>query len=326
LENEELIAPFLTYTIQVAEVSGEFSDIVELFVRINSTGKALSSSEKRHARFYTSPFLKEADRLARKHQDYLVHQQIVSQTEIDRMKDVELISELLASIVAGSPIHKKQAVDRAVGNQSINAHTLRKTVDELVMTINQIKRMFPELRTTRFRNMSEFYSLFLVVWELEQQKLILKDHSRNSVAMSILQKFSNGVDSVRERQRNAEGAKSSERLFADYLLLVQQSTDSLAPRKRRAEIIRSLFSGLFERKDERRIFSSEQRRLLWSSEEQKTCSQCGDLLDWTNFQMDHVKAHSRGGKTELKNAALICATCNPSKSSGRAAKKAIRLK
>ncbi len=39
-------ADFLTYKIQVAEVRGDLSDIIELFVRINSTGKALTSSEK----------------------------------------------------------------------------------------------------------------------------------------------------------------------------------------------------------------------------------------------------------------------------------------
>ena len=52
VEKDGHAADFLTYKIQVAEVRGELSDIIELFVRINSTGKALSSSEKRHARYY----------------------------------------------------------------------------------------------------------------------------------------------------------------------------------------------------------------------------------------------------------------------------------
>jgi len=77
---------------------------------------------------------------------------------------------------------------------------------------------------------------------------------------------------------------------------------------------------LFERKDERRIFSEEQRRLLWNSEEKKKCTLCDEALDWTNFQVDHIKAYSRGGKTELSNAALTCASCNASKGAGRDAK------
>ena len=108
-------------------------------------------------------------------------------------------------------------------------------------------------------------------------------------------------------------------LFANYLLQVQQQTDDLTHRKNRAEMIRQLFKGLFERKDSRRIFSPEQRRLLWNSEDKKKCSQCGAPLDWNNFQVDHIKAHSQGGRTRLSNAALICRHCNPSKGAGKRA-------
>jgi uncharacterized protein with ParB-like and HNH nuclease domain len=44
---------FETYKIQTVEVTGDLSEIVDLFVRINSTGKRLTSGEKRHAKFFT---------------------------------------------------------------------------------------------------------------------------------------------------------------------------------------------------------------------------------------------------------------------------------
>src|SRR5262249_10193871 len=157
------------------------------------------------------------EKLARRYRDFLTKQQIISQAGIDRMKDVELVSELLASIVSGGPIHKKQAVDRAVGNTSINARTLKKTVDEFSAALRAVKQMVPELRATRFKNLSEFYTLFLVVWELHQQKMVLNDKSRNTVAMKLLRGFSNGVDDVREQQRKAKGAMAHQRMFADYL-------------------------------------------------------------------------------------------------------------
>ena len=232
-----------------------------------------------------------------------------------------LVSELLASLVAGGPIHKKQAIDQAVGNTSLNAQTFQKAIREFLATLTALKQIFPDLRSTRFKNISEFYTLFLIVWEMHQQKMVLNDKRRNAVAMKLLRSFSNGVDDVREHQRQAKGAAADQRLCADYLLQVQQSTDALAPRKRRAEMIRHLLDGLFERKDERRIFSAEQRRMLWHGEEKKRCSQCNDELDWTNFQIDHVKPYSRGGKTELRNAALICVSCNASKGAGKYARR-----
>jgi hypothetical protein len=307
---------FLTYEIQVAEVSGEIGEIVDLFVRINSTGKALTTSERRHAKFYTSPFLKEAERLARRAREFFTSQQILSNGDLDRMRDVELVCELPASILAGGPIHKKQAVDKAVGNTATHAGSMKKAIAEYLATLQAIKLMFPDLRSTRFRNSAEFYSLFLVVWHLGQQKLLLNDRQRNNVAMKMLQRFSDGVDEVRLQQRASEGARPDQRLFVDYLLLVQQSTDAFNQRKRRGEVIHHVLDGLFERKDDKRIFSAEQRRILWNSEEAKSCVICGLQLDWTNFQVDHIKAYSRGGRTELSNAALTCGPCNASKGAG----------
>jgi hypothetical protein len=317
MEREGHAPGFLSYRFQVAEVSGEFGDIVELFVRINSTGKALTSSEKRHAHFYTSPLLRQAEKLTRRFRDYFIHQGIVSEKAITRMKDVELVTELVASIIAGGPIHKKQAVDKAVGNTAINAHTLNKAVGEFMATLRAVKQIFPDLRVTRFNNVSEFYTLFVIIWKMNQERLVLHDGRRNKVAMGLLKDFSDGVDKAKEDQRLGRGVKPNERMFLDYLFAVQQSTDALGQRNRRSEMIHDLFAGLFERKDERRLFSAEQRRLLWNTEEKKKCSICGVPLDWTNFHMDHKKAHSWGGKTDLRNAALTCVSCNTSKGAGR---------
>jgi len=104
-------------------------------------------------------------------------------------------------------------------------------------------------------------------------------------------------------------------MFADYLLTVQGDTDSLPTRKRRADILRSLLGGLFERKDDKRGFTVEQRRLIWHSDEKRKCigKNCGMPLSWSNFTIDHVKPHSRGGKTVISNAALMCRKCNSKK-------------
>jgi len=321
LERWGKVPNFLSYTIPIVEVDGEFGDIVDLFVRINSTGKALTSAEKRSAKYYDSPFLKAALSLAKRFRTYLTSQQIVRAGQIARMKDVELMSELLASVNVGGPINKKAAVDRAVGNTPIHGQTLKKVSAEVTRVLNLLKTMFPDLRSTRFRNIAEFYTLFMVVWEMHHQKLILTDRKRNMVAEKLLRRLSNGVDQVRQMQVHLRTGRRVPRLYADYLLTVQQSTDTLAQRKRRAEIVRGIFGGLFARKDTQRIFSSEQRRLLWNSEERKKCSQCGRLLDWVNFQVDHVKAHATGGRTTLSNAALICSSCNASKGAGKKARK-----
>jgi len=87
----------------------------------------------------------------------------------------------------------------------------------------------------------------------------------------------------------------------------------LATRQRRAEILKKVFGGLFEKKDAQRGFTSEQRRLLWHSDERKRCPGCRKPLSWTNFIIDHIKPHALGGKSVLTNAALMCRSCNSRK-------------
>jgi 5-methylcytosine-specific restriction endonuclease McrA len=315
-----LTGPFLSYRFQTAEVSGELSDIVDLFVRINSTGKALTASERRHARFYTSPFLREAERLARRFRRYLVKQRILRESQIQRMKDVEMMSELLASIASGGPIDRKAAIDRAIGNESLNANTLHKGARELKRAFRLVRRILPDLHATRFRNSSEFYSLVLLVWEMRHQKLVLTDRRRNAVAQALLKRLSNGVDEALERQRRGRGTRKTPGLYLDYLTSVRHGTDQLQQRKRRAEILRGLLIGLFARKDDRRSFSPEVRRLLWNTEEKKACTVCGEVLAWGNFQVDHIVPYSRGGRTTLDNAALICRECNARKGARKPAR------
>ena len=303
---------FECYPIQTVEVSGDLSEIVDLFVRINSTGKRLTSGEKRHAKFYDSRFLKEAEQLVRKHEKYLRQQRILSPAQLDRMKGTELFCELLMSINQGGLINKKTALDRAMGNDSVNGNTLARVVREVTATIGSIHRMFPELRATRFRNTAEFYSLFMLIWEMNQQKCVLTDRKSNRLAFELLKKLSTGVDELREQYRHAKPVKP-QAPFSDYLLTVQGDTDSAATRQRRANVIRGLLQPLYEYKDGRRIFSQEQRRIVWNNDVTQKCVKCKRKLTWDDFTVDHMVAYIKGGKTRSENAQLMCQSCNSRK-------------
>ena len=71
------------------------------------------------------------------------------------------------------------------------------------------------------------------------------------------------------------------------------------------------------------------KTLLWDEEERRPtpkkalkkmvyqrdkgkCRVCGAKVDPFNFEIGHDVAHSRGGKLTLKNAILLCPTCNKS--------------
>ncbi len=304
---------FDSYRIQTVEVRGELNEIVDLFVRINSTGKRLTSGEKRHARYYRSRFLIEADRLVKKCRNYLLATKILTAAQIDRMKATELFAELLMSINAGEAINKKTALDRALGNDSINGNTLARLCREFTATMNSLKRLFPHLAQTRFRNSVEFYTLFMLVWEMNSQKLVLGDRKKNAIAFELLKALSVGVDELRVQLRKARPARPAQRMFSEYLLTVQGDTDSASTRQRRSEILKNLIWPIFDRKDPARGFSVEQRRLLWHKDEAPKCARCGRRLSWEDFTIDHIKAWSRGGPTSAMNAQLMHRRCNSAK-------------
>ena len=309
----ETEAAIRSYKIQTVEVTGDLNQIIDLFVRINSTGKRLTSGEKRHARFYTSRFLKEAERLVGRFHKYLRHQRILTPAQIDRMKGTELFAELLMSLNHGGPINKKTSLDRAIGNDSVNANTLIRLSREFVRTMRLARRMFPDLHQTRFRNTTEFYSLFLLLWQMDTEKFILRDRKRSKIAFELLRRLSTGVDQLRDQLRRAVPGKPTQRLYQEYLLTVQGDTDSSANRERRATILRNLLWSLFDRKDAKRGFTTEQRRILWNSEDKKICARCRRPLAWNDLSIDHVLAHAKGGRSTLRNAQLMHKNCNSSK-------------
>jgi hypothetical protein len=148
---------------------------------------------------------------------------------------------------------------------------------------------------------------------MEKEKLILTEKSRNKIAFELLRKLSTGVDELREQLRSAKPAKTVQKLYSDYLLTVQGDTDSKSNRDRRGEILRNLLISLFDRKEDKRSFSQEQRRIIWNSDEKRYCVRCHKVLTWANFTVDHKFPYAKGGKASLKNAQLMCRPCNARK-------------
>ena len=312
------LQPLITgYELPVIEVDGELGDIINVFVRINSTGKALTRQEQRHARYYNSAFLKEAARLANRFEGYLFDNGIFSPGQLSRMKHIELVCELMLSMVQGDVLNKKTALDRVMATTSFDGRQLGKASRMVTATLNRIRQMFPQIKTTRLRQVTDFYSLAVLIGKFEQEGLILTDRRRNGLAWDLLQVFAIRVDEVRELQRKAKGARPDQELYRDYLLTVSQMTDDVAQRRKREQILRGILGSLFAMKDSQRGFTPEQRRILWKTAANRVCATCSCKLTWEDFTIDHINPYSRGGRSQLENAALMCRKHNSQKGNRR---------
>jgi 5-methylcytosine-specific restriction endonuclease McrA len=320
LKRKDMQPRITGYEIPVVEVDGEIGDIINVFIRINSTGKALTSQEQRHAKYFNSPFLKEAARVAKRYERYFLENGIFSSGLISRMKHIELICELMLSVSQGDVLNKKSALDRVMAASSFDGRQLSKSSRMVISTLNRIHQMFPHLKSTRLRQMTDFYSLAVLIGKFEQEKLILTNRRRNRLAWDLLQAFSTQVDTVRELQRKAKTIPPDLALYRDYLLTVSQMTDDVSQRRKREQILRGVLESLFAKRDSQRGFTTEQRRIIWNTTGNRMCAYpgCKRKLTWDDFTIDHIKPHSKGGRSQLRNAALMCREHNSSKGNRRA--------
>jgi hypothetical protein len=304
---------FLTAKIQTIEVAGDLSEIIGLFVRINSTGKRLTMQEKRHANFYTNPVLKTAQKLAADERTRLMKLGVVTPGQAARMKDVELVTELLLAINAGQPLNKKSKIDRVIQGSGLTAPELQYAAKKLKSALALVEVMLPDLRSTRLSNGSDFYTLILLLHRLkdEGKSVSAHDSKRNALAGSLLRGFAHNVDELSDQLKNIEPPHAANEPVREYLMTVRADTDSSKQRLKREKILTKVLDGVFEDLDPNRVFNSTQRRIVWNGSHSKSCAMCRrPVKRWEDMAVDHMNPYINGGKTVLGNAALTHKNCN----------------
>lgn len=307
-----------SYPIQTVTIKGSQSEIADVFVRINSTGSKLKPQEIRKASYFTSEFLHQSVKIAnsKKLKQFLTKSRILGSDQINRQKHIELTSELILSIHYGGPINKKRAIDDTMRKDTLKGKQLKLACNKFNQTLTSVINLFPKLRETRFRGLADFYTIFMLVWRWKYvDKVVLTDRKRKAIAQAYLLSFGNNIDWVREKQKNFQTNKieEGEGLFVNYLRTVMSATDEINNRRQREKILDSVLSSCFEKKDPYRNFNKEQRRIIWYQSDGK-CKKCKKKLNINNFHIDHIKPFSKGGKTNLKNAQLMCQKHNLEKS------------
>jgi 5-methylcytosine-specific restriction endonuclease McrA len=303
-----------SYEFPVVVVRGSLLDIELVFIRINSTGKKLSGQEILHAKWYkNSDLLLAAESIAksRKYETYFIDMGILSAGQITRMKAVELITELMLSIQIEDVLDRKKSLDRVMGNTSINKNTIRRLVREVKSVLDLIAKQLPELRTTRFNKPSDFYALFFAIWKMKRDGYQLKDKRATALAFKVLNQFSLSLTRYRDAFRGGKRYQLSS-TAREYHNSVQAGTDTARHRRTRVTTIEHLLHPIYAQKDSKRLFSLEQKQLLWHSSKDKVCTnpKCRKPLTWKDVRMDHIKAHTKGGWTDLSNAQILCSPCN----------------
>src|SRR5690606_20300911 len=121
-----------------------------------------------------------------KYQNYFIDLGILSEAQVSRMKAVELISELILSLDKENVLDRKKALDSVMSNQDINKNTIKKLSNEVMANLDWIKKYFPDLNTTRFKNTADFYALFLALSFMKREGVVLNSKGDAALAFKVL--------------------------------------------------------------------------------------------------------------------------------------------
>lgn len=301
----------LRYEMPVVWLCGAPSEVREIFVRINSTGKALSKQEIRRAKYFKSGFLKEMTKVAASVRSKLLAMGVLSEAQITRMKDIEFVSELVLSVMQNAVQDKKRILDRAMTPNGVDLRSLGKAVRRFKAALKRVGKILPDICETRYNKAADFYTLLVLMARLEDEGMALDSKKSCAVAGALLHEFGRRADVAYENIRNGLG--TDDRLALAYVQTVREGGDAASHRRDREKILRELLHDVFADKDVHRTFSDVQRRIIWDASKKKRCCKCNKELKWGHFEIDHIVPYSKGGKTSLANSALICKSCNGKK-------------
>jgi hypothetical protein len=163
---------FYNYRLAIRNLHTDRDDEVRsMFKRLNQYQTPLNPQELRNA-IFTGPFVVLASDLAE--DPYWSEHRIVTPAGIRRMADIQLVSELLIGLLHGPQGGSPKSIDayyEQYEEYDIEFPEQKRVTDLYAGTMAVIEDLFPQIRTTRWSNLTDFYSLFValghVVWAMD---------------------------------------------------------------------------------------------------------------------------------------------------------------
>ena len=217
----------------------------EIFRRLNKTVEALESQELRHAA-YTGPFIRLVEDAGKT--EVLQDLGVFSAKDYLRRRNDELIGEIAYAIISRAYPNKKEGLDELF--LTYERHGFPPGVFEDLE--RRFGRVFAEigpiassLRRTRFRNKSDFYSLFVFLAK-NAEVLPLPQAGQDNLLLTI-REFSTLVNDIKREEaedppkqdlvKTPLGAEAGK-----YLRAVERAASDRLNRVRREEALRTVLS------------------------------------------------------------------------------------
>lgn len=153
-------------SVRVLETESE-QEVRDMFKRLNKYTMPLKPQELRNAT-YIGPFARLATAIADE-SDYWAENSIVTAQSIRRMGDIEFVAELIIGVLHGPQGGSAAIVDDYYAEYEDYDDEFpeqRATRLRFNATLDLVQRVFPKIRSIRWSNKTDFYSLFVALAHL----------------------------------------------------------------------------------------------------------------------------------------------------------------
>lgn len=228
IQRQFLLYKFVVHTLE--DVSD--ADVLGMFARLNTYTVRLNAQELRNAEFFGA-FKQVVYDLAHRHYAFWRNNRILSDVQIARMREAELVSVLVVTMLDG--IRQTKSADLKAfytryDDDFAEGEEIESRFDEVLNIIGDI--LGDGLSKSRFRRVPLFYSLFALVYDA-RYGLPGSDRPRLS--------FTRGVNKrVRRRLTQVEftmGTKGPPPDYAAFIQAASRSTADAGARRARHEFL-----------------------------------------------------------------------------------------
>lgn len=224
---------FLNYELSVALLVGATDpDVLDIFARINSFTMVLNDQEKRNAKYFGA-FKNFVYSLGYEHLPFWKAEGILKDTQIARMGEAELTSELIVAMMDGLQ-NKKEKLNDFYKDNDEEFPEAEEIGAKFRHCMDIIGNIFQDrLRGSRFASVPLFYSLFCVFYDLMYG---LKGQEAEKVKISLAKK--EDIAAAIDRLGNAIKEKSKAKRYRDFVDASTKHTNDLEPREIRHDVIK----------------------------------------------------------------------------------------
>lgn len=228
----------LSYRIDFNEFEDYTDDeIREIYNRVNKYTVALNKQELRRAD-YPGDFLELSEQLS--NHEFLEDSKIFTLANRRRMHDVEYCSELLAVLIDGIQDKKGTLDEFYISYAKWPKKEIKTTTDQFHKVIGDLQEIFAPnifpIHTTRFKQKSDFYSLFSATYEV-----LTNSHSIHSALLPDLRE-----DLLLLDRTISPDAPS---FFGEYAIRCVSDANSRSSREWRKDFIKNFLVGAYDPDD-----------------------------------------------------------------------------